>query len=242
MYQLHCIPVLKDNYIWILTNSANQAIIIDPGEAKPVINYINKHRISPLGILLTHHHIDHTAGVCELKAQYQNIDVYGPNEIDLPINYLINQNKVDIGDFSFDVIAVPGHTLGHLAYYCSPYLFSGDTLFSAGCGRVFEGTYQQMLDSLKQLKQLPENTLICASHEYTLSNLAFALQMLPDDTNIKDYLNLISKKQMTLPSILSKEKQINLFLRCHEQKLQNKFNFNNELDLFSFFRSQKDIF
>ncbi|MWP46056.1 hydroxyacylglutathione hydrolase [Gilliamella sp. Pas-s27] len=242
MYQLHCIPVLKDNYIWILTNSANQAIIIDPGEAKPVINYINKHRISPLGILLTHHHIDHTGGVYELKAQYQNIDVYGPNEIDLPINYLINQNKVDIGDFSFDVIAVPGHTLGHLAYYCSPYLFSGDTLFSAGCGRVFEGTYQQMLDSLKQLKQLPENTLICASHEYTLSNLAFALQMLPDDKNIKDYLNLISKKQMTLPSILSKEKQINLFLRCHEQKLQNKFNFNNELDLFSFFRSQKDIF
>nr|WP_238786567.1 hydroxyacylglutathione hydrolase [Gilliamella sp. ESL0250] len=197
---------------------------------------------SPLGILLTHHHIDHTGGVCELKAQYQHIDIYGPSEIDLPINYLVNQDKVCIGNFSFDVITVPGHTLGHLAYYCYPYLFSGDTLFSAGCGRVFEGTYQQMLDSLEHLKRLPDDTLICAGHEYTLSNLAFASHILPNDKNIKSYIDLISKKSKTLPSILFKEKQINLFLRCHEHQLQNKFNFNNELDLFAFFRSQKDIF
>ncbi|OCG27926.1 hydroxyacylglutathione hydrolase [Gilliamella sp. HK2] len=242
MYQLHSIKSLKDNYIWILTNPNNQAVIIDPGEAEPVINYINKHQLLPLGILITHHHIDHTGGVYELKNQYQNIEIYGPSEIDLPINYLVNQNSVCIGDFNFTVIAVPGHTLGHLVYYCKPFLFSGDTLFSAGCGRVFEGTYQQMLDSLNHLKKLSNDTLVCAGHEYTLSNLAFASQMLPDDENIKSYLNSISKQSQTLPSILSKEKQINLFLRCHENQLQNKFNFNNELDLFVFFRSQKDIF
>jgi hydroxyacylglutathione hydrolase len=104
MYQLHSIKSLKDNYIWILTNPNNQAVIIDPGEAEPVINYINKHQLLPLGILITHHHIDHTGGVYELKNQYQNIEIYGPSEIDLPINYLVNQNSVCIGDFNFMVI------------------------------------------------------------------------------------------------------------------------------------------
>ncbi|OCG21292.1 MULTISPECIES: hydroxyacylglutathione hydrolase [unclassified Gilliamella] len=242
MYQINSIASLKDNYIWIITNTDNQAVIIDPGETEPVINYLNKHKLSPIGILLTHHHIDHTGGVKELKTRYPDIEVYGSREIDLPINHLINQTNICVGNFNFDVITVPGHTLGHLAYYCCPYLFSGDTLFSAGCGRVFEGTYQQMLDSLNKLKNLPNETLICAGHEYTLSNLEFAQNMIPEDEYINKYLKFIAKKSMSLPSTLLNEKQINIFLRCDEKKLQNKFNFNSELELFAFFRSQKDIF
>ncbi|MCX8662466.1 MULTISPECIES: hydroxyacylglutathione hydrolase [unclassified Gilliamella] len=242
MYRLHVIPALKDNYIWLLENNDKQIVIIDPGEAAPVISYLKKHHLSPLAILLTHHHIDHTGGVTELKAFYPDIEVYGPSEINLQINYLDNIDKISIADFQFDIISVPGHTLGHLAYYCRPYLFCGDTLMSAGCGRIFEGDYKQMLSSLNNLKRLPDDTLICTGHEYTKANLNFAQMMVPHDKVIHEYYNYICKKKITLPSILTKEKQINLFLRCKEKSLQNKFNCNNELELFAFFRSQKDIF
>lgn len=121
-------------------------------------------------------------------------------------------------------------------------MFTGDALFSAGCGRVFEKTYQKMLNSLNKLKQLPDDVLICAGHEYTYSNLLFASTMLPEDENIKSYLNTINENSITLPSNLATEKLINLFLRCSDKKLQQKFKFNNELDLFIFFRSQKDNF
>lgn len=242
MYRLHVIPALKDNYIWLLENNDKQIVIIDPGEAAPLISYLKKHHLSPLAILLTHHHIDHTGGVTELKAFYPDIEVYGPSEINLQINYLDNIDKISIADFQFDIISVPGHTLGHLAYYCRPYLFCGVTLMSAGCGRIFEGDYKQMLSSLNNLKRLPDDTLICAGHEYTKANLNFAQMMVPQDKVIHEYYNYICKKKITLPSILTKEKQINLFLRCEEKSLQNKFNCNNELELFTFFRSQKDIF
>lgn len=242
MFKLHIIPALKDNYIWLLSNTDNQAIIIDPSEADTVINYVKKNDLSPIGILLTHLHIDHIGGVTKLKERYNHIEVYGPSEINLPINYIDNQNTISIGNFTFDLISVPGHTSGHLAYYCHPYLFTGDALFSAGCGRVFEKTYQKMLNSLNKLKQLPDDVLICAGHEYTYSNLLFASTMLPEDENIKSYLNTINENSITLPSNLATEKLINLFLRCSDKKLQQKFKFNNELDLFIFFRSEKDNF
>lgn len=242
MYQLHVIPALKDNYIWLLENANKQVVIIDPGEAAPVLSYMKKYHLSPLAILLTHHHIDHTGGVTELKAAYPDIEAYGPSEINLQINHLENINELLIADFRYEVISVPGHTLGHLAYYCQPYLFCGDTLFSAGCGRIFEGDYKQMLSSLNKLKLLPDDTLICAGHEYTLTNLDFAQMLVPEDQVIHEYYDFICKKKITLPSILTKEKQINLFLRCEDKNLQNKFNCNNELEMFTFFRSQKDIF
>lgn len=242
MFQLHIIPALADNYIWLLENAHRQVIIVDPGDGKPIINYLNQHQLSPLAILLTHHHIDHLGGVKLLQDYYTDIAIYGPSEINLPLISLSNQHTITIADFKFDILKVPGHTLGHLAYYCAPYLFCGDTLFSAGCGRVFEQHYQQMLDSLNKLKKLPDNTLICAGHEYTLSNLKFATHMVPEDKNITQYLNYISNKTITLPSTLLNERQINLFLRCNEKNLQSKFNFNNELELFTFFRSQKDNF
>ena len=242
MYKLHIIPVLKDNYVWLLENNAKQVIIIDPGAAELVYNYLHLHNLTPLAILLTHHHIDHIGGVVKLQNDFNSIEVYGPKEIPLPIQYVENRDKLIIADFKFEIIPVPGHTLGHLAYYCQPYLFCGDTLLSAGCGRVFEGTYQQMLNSLNKLAQLPDDTLVCAGHEYTKSNLDFALNMLPNDTKISAYYDLISDKSITLPSTLRNEKQINVFLRCKEKNIQNKLNFNNELDLFVFFRSQKDIF
>ncbi|OCG02847.1 hydroxyacylglutathione hydrolase [Gilliamella sp. wkB112] len=243
MHKLHVIPALQDNYIWLLENSDQQAIIIDPGESSPVINYIRQYKITPIAILLTHHHMDHIGGVLDLQQNYPNIEVFGPSEIPLPIQYISNsQHHLSIADFQFSIMPVPGHTLGHLAYYSAPYLFCGDTLFSAGCGRIFEGTPQQMLNSLNKFKQLSDNTLVCAGHEFTKANLKFAQTLLPEDLKIAEYLNLITNKTITLPSILAKELQINLFLRCDNKKLQNKFNINNELDLFVFFRSQKDIF
>lgn len=247
MFQLHIIPILKDNYVWLLENNDKQVVIIDPGEAEPVLEYLKKHHLTPLAILLTHHHIDHVGGVPKLHQIYPDIEIYGPSEIDLPIHYLndkeiLSNDIVSIADFQFEVISVPGHTLGHLAYYIKPYVFCGDTLFSAGCGRIVDNAYQQMLNSLNKLKQLPDDTLICAGHEYTLANLNFAQKMVPNDKQIVKYFDSICKKSITLPSILTKEKQINLFLRCNEKSLQDKFNFNNELDLFTYFRSQKDIF
>jgi len=240
--QLHVVPALKDNYIWLLENSNKETIIVDPGETEHVINYLNEHRLLPIAILLTHHHNDHVAGVTNLQKYYDNLPVFGPDEINLPITKVSTQQAITIADFIFDIITVPGHTLGHLAYYCRPYLFCGDTLFSAGCGRIFEGTYQQMFNSLNKLKALPDDTIVCPAHEYTLSNLKFSTHLISDDLNINDYYHKIHNQKITLPTTIEIEKQINIFLRCDDLKLQKKFDMNNQLKLFEFFRTQKDNF
>lgn len=241
-YQLHVIPALKDNYIWLLENQHHQVVIIDPSEAMPVIDYLSQHQLTPIGILLTHHHQDHIGGVTLLQNTYPKLNAFGPNEVNLDINKISSQSHIRIGDMTFDIIAVPGHTLGHLAYYIKPYLFCADTLFSGGCGRIFEGTYQQMFTSLNTLKALPDETIVCPAHEYTLSNLKFACSILPEDKVINDYYQQVQHVKMTLPTTLEKEKKINLFLRCDESRLQQKFNCQNALALFEFFRSQKDNF
>lgn len=240
--QLHIIPILQDNYVWLLQTSQQNAIIIDPGEAQPVIDYIENHQIRPIGILLTHHHADHIGGVTKLKLNYPEIPIFGPQEVQLPIINISNQNELIIDNTTFKIISIPGHTLGHVAYYAAPYLFCGDTLFSAGCGRIFEGTYQQMFDSLNKLKNFPDDTITCPAHEYTLNNLKFAHHLVPDDDNINRYYQQIQKQKVTLPTTIGKEKQINLFLRCNEKFLKNKFNIINDLELFIFLRTQKDVF
>ncbi len=221
--QLIAIPTFTDNYIWLL-RTTQQAIIIDPGDAMPVINYLQKEKCQPAAILLTHHHWDHTDGVALLKQHYPDIAVYGPNETkDKGINHLISDgDHIVIGTFRFLVIAVPGHTLGHVAYYCKPWLFCGDTLLSGGCGKIFEGTAQQLYHSLNKLASLPDDTQICCGHEYTLSNMKFAAHILPTDPDIQHYLHEVIKRRQqslsTLPSLLSTEKKINIFLRCNSIK------------------------
>ena len=239
---LHIIPALKDNYIWLLETSNQHVIIVDPNESQPVIDYLNQKQLIPITILLTHHHHDHIDGVMALKNYYPNLPVYGPNEINLPINHITDHSEIMIDNQIIKIIAVPGHTIGHLAYYCKPYLFCGDTLFSAGCGRIFEGTYQQMFNSLNKLKQLPNSTIVCPAHEYTLSNLEFSRHILPNDEDINAYYQQIKHQTITLPSTIGKEKRINLFLLCDEAFLQKQFNMQNALDLFKFFRTQKDNF
>lgn len=217
------IPAFSDNYIWLL-HDTQHAIIVDPGDAIPVITYLQKEKLQPIAILLTHHHNDHTDGVRLLKEHYPTITVYGPKETEIKgaNNIVLDGDLLRLGELVFSVMSVPGHTLGHVAYYCSPWLFCGDTLFSGGCGRIFEGTAQQMFHSLEKLSSLPDNTLVCCGHEYTVANMTFASHLLPDDQDIKTYLDKVTDLRQrsipTLPSLLSIEKKINIFLRCRTLK------------------------
>ncbi|WP_027275142.1 hydroxyacylglutathione hydrolase [Leminorella grimontii] len=226
------IPAFQDNYIWLLTNGQDINVVVDPGEAGPVIDLLDKKSIAPSAILLTHHHNDHTGGVAALCERYPGIEVYGPQETQSKgaTKIVKEGDKIDLASLSFQVIEVPGHTLGHVAYYCAPYLFCGDTLFSAGCGRIFEGTAKQMYESIEKLAALADDTIVCCAHEYTLSNLRFAHHILPEDSEIETYVKQIeqlrSEGQPSVPTTLEKEKKINLFLRCHQSDLQRKLGFN----------------
>ncbi|HEJ9555589.1 TPA: hydroxyacylglutathione hydrolase [Proteus mirabilis] len=220
------IPALSDNYIWLLSNENSECVIVDPSQAKPVIDTISQRSLTPVAILLTHHHEDHVGGVAGLVNKYPNIEVFGPQETQTKgANKIIHdQEHIIIDSFSFLVIGTPGHTLGHVAYYSEPYLFCGDTLFSGGCGRLFEGSAQQMFSSLQKLMALPDNTLICCAHEYTLANLTFAHHIMPKNPDITDYLNQVTEMrhhlQPTVPITLKNEKNINLFLKSDDIDLQ----------------------
>ncbi|ATW34416.1 MULTISPECIES: hydroxyacylglutathione hydrolase [Candidatus Williamhamiltonella] len=244
------IPALESNYIWLLADSNQHCVIVDPGEASPVESVLTYKGLLPQAILLTHHHQDHLGGVPQLLRRFPDIPVYGPKETNKKgATILLKEgDQLFICSQTFSVIEVPGHTLGHIAYYAAPYLFCGDTLFSAGCGRLFEGTADQMYDSIQKLIQLPDETLICAGHEYTLSNLKFARSILPDDPQIALYQKqaeqLKAKNQPTLPALLKLERQVNLFLRCKESFLQKKMGTHKHdpLSVFSTLREMKDRF
>lgn len=250
--QLISIPAFQDNYIWLLHHENQRCAIVDPGEAEGVLTALKQYRITPEAILLTHHHRDHVAGVAEILQNYPHLPVYGPQETaDKGASRRVKGGdliSLSLGQFS--VIDVPGHTLGHVAYYSAPYLFCGDTMFSAGCGRLFEGTAQQMYQSFQQIAALPDETLICCAHEYTLSNLKFASTVLPEDSEIATYQKQIellrAKNQSSLPSKLGFERKINLFLRCHDIDLQMKLGFTTPPDqlssVFSELRLLKDRF
>ncbi|MDI6955489.1 hydroxyacylglutathione hydrolase, partial [Pantoea sp. Pa-EAmG] len=180
---LTSIPALQDNYIWTLNDEQGRCLIVDPGEARPVLEKIRANHWQPQAILLTHHHHDHVGGVSELLEHYPQLEVYGPQETaDKGARTILSDgDEFTLLGLNFRVIATPGHTLGHISYFSSPYLFCGDTMFSGGCGRLFEGTAQQMFESFQALNQLPADTLICCAHEYTLSNMKFAAAILPHD-------------------------------------------------------------
>jgi len=249
---LNSISAFQDNYIWVLNDEQGKCIIVDPGEAEPVLKALETNQWTPEAILLTHHHNDHVGGVKELVKKYPDLVVYGPEETqDKGTNRVVREgDKVNILKYEFSVIATPGHTLGHICFYCAPYLFCGDTLFSGGCGRLFEGTANNMFDSFQKLNKLPAETLICCAHEYTLSNIKFSLSILPNDDELNRYCRKVkelrAKNQSTLPSSLENERKINLFLRTHDidliDKIKEETNLQQPHQIFAWLRTKKDTF
>lgn len=246
------IPAFEDNYIWVLVDDERRCVIVDPGESAPVLQAIKENGWHPEAILLTHHHHDHTGGVPELRARFPHLVVYGPAEAqDKGTMQVVEEGEnILIHEWEFSVFATPSHTLGHLCFYSKPYLFCGDTLFSGGCGRLFEGTLAQMYQSLQKINALPDDTVICCAHEYTLGNMKFAASILPEDRAIQDYYQKVkelrAKNQKTLPVILKNERKINLFLRTDDVDLINKINQETKLQQpeqrFAWLRSKKDNF
>ena len=226
------IPALQDNYIWTLTDDDNKCLIVDPGEAQPVLDKIRANHWQPVAILLTHHHHDHVGGVDELLQHYPDLMVFGPQETaDKGAKRIVAEgDEFAVLGLNFRVIATPGHTLGHISYFSSPYLFCGDTMFSGGCGRLFEGTAEQMFESFQKLNQLPADTLVCCAHEYTLSNMKFAAAILPHDPKIlaryQQIKDLRAENRITLPTKLALEREINLFLRTQDTDLQQALGTN----------------
>jgi len=209
-----------------MLHDGRQAIVVDPGEAAPVEQALHRRGLTLQAILVTHHHADHVGGVDALRAA-TGAQVYGParERMPEPLVRLAQGDTVDALGLQFQVIDVPGHTAGHIAYYCAdmdgaPLLFCGDTLFSGGCGRLFEGTPAQMLESLDRLAALPGNTRVCCTHEYTLSNLKFARAVEPGNAALLHYSSqceaLRAQNQPTLPSQMALERDINPFLRVRQ--------------------------
>jgi len=216
------LPAFSDNYIWIL-HDHKRALVVDPGESSGVLAWLEQHGIALDTILITHHHPDHTGGVDVLR-EATGARVFGPlkEKMPEPLHRVGAGDCVEVLGLRFDILEVPGHTAGHIAYFCddidgAPLVFCGDTLFSGGCGRLFEGTPAQMLDSLERLSQLPDTTRVCCTHEYTLSNLRFAAAVEPDNTDLEQHLShcksLRAQNLVTLPSSIGLEKRINPFLR-----------------------------
>ena len=256
MLKLIAIPAFEDNYLWLL-HDGKQALVVDPGDAQPVLRTLAEHQLALTTILVTHHHADHTGGVNELRSKTK-AKVYGPAAENIPKPYesLIEGDTAQALGLSFRVIDVPGHTSGHIAFYTpevnnKPLLFCGDTLFSGGCGRLFEGTPAQMLASLDKLAALPSNTVVCCTHEYTLSNLKFALAVDPTNTELADYqatcIALRRQGRPTLPTSIAQELLINPFLRTRQPALvasarQFDASANDETAIFTAIRQWKNQF
>ncbi|MBI3229727.1 MAG: hydroxyacylglutathione hydrolase [Burkholderiales bacterium] len=218
------IPAFNDNYFWLIHNK-QYAVVVDPGDAAPVLAALNQFRLQLVAILITHHHADHTAGVLDLLRLCE-VPVFGPaNPKIAGITHAVkNNDTVQIPLMGLEMLAleVPGHTLDHIAYVATTHgwLFCGDTLFAAGCGRLFEGSPEQMYASLSLLATMPDTTLVFCAHEYTLSNMRFALEVEPDNRILlarqKVDTNKRANNQPTLPSNIGLEKKTNPFLRCNE--------------------------
>ncbi|MFA6178764.1 MAG: hydroxyacylglutathione hydrolase [Candidatus Methylopumilus sp.] len=250
MLEIIPIPAFKDNYIWLLRRGS-YAVVVDPGAAAPVINTLNKLDLTLDGILITHHHADHIDGVAELLKRWP-VQVYAPKKE----HYDFNHQAVEEGSIiSLDtlglvltVLEVPGHTLGHVAYYGANYLFCGDTLFGAGCGRLFEGTPRQMYNSLQRLAKLPTDTAVYCTHEYTEHNLKFAWELDAHNSALSQRIQQASitrhASKPTLPSTIALELATNPFLRCHMPAIQMASGIKNTdpIEVFSAIRELRNHF
>jgi len=230
MMDITPIPAFNDNYIWMITHPGmNKAIVVDPGDAKPVLEALAQHDLTLEAILITHHHFDHAGGITGLKTALPNVAVYGPidSRIQDDITHPVKEgDHVKFPNFGLDfvVMEVPAHTKSHIAYYGNGMVFTGDTLFSAGCGRLFEGTAEQMYNALQRFAKLPPETAVYCGHEYTVSNLAFAKAADPDNPTIDEYKDqALSKREAgeaTLPSTIGLERNVNPFMRSEEPALK----------------------
>ena len=225
MTDITAIPALRDNYIWAIHNS-RYAAVVDPGEAAPVLDFINEKGLQLNAILCTHRHADHIGGVAKLREVY-NVPVYGRQHPGNPhISHDLregNRLKIDTLGIDFDILEIPGHLDDHLAFVASGILFCGDVLFGAGCGRNFEGTPAQLHRSLQRLAQLPGDTRVYSAHEYTAANLRFALACEPHNQDILRRIEQVARQRAenlpTLPSSIALEKATNPFLRCTQPEL-----------------------
>ncbi len=230
--KVEIIPCLQDNYSYLIIDEDKlEACVVDPSEAKPIIDYLSGKNINLKYILNTHHHYDHIGGNTELKKKFGSV-VLGFNgdakripEIDI----LLKDNEIwNVGNFKAKIIHIPGHTTGHICFYFfdENLLFTGDTLFSLGCGRIFEGTYEQMYDSLNKLKSLPKETKIYCGHEYTLNNSKFCLEHDSENSSLLKKIEFIKKQRNnnlpTIPSTLQDEIDCNIFLRANDLKTFSK--------------------
>ncbi|MDW5416898.1 hydroxyacylglutathione hydrolase [Iodobacter sp. CM08] len=249
MIRISAVPIFEDNYIWVLQQGTH-AIAVDPGDALPLIQYLKENGLELAAVLITHHHHDHIDGLPVLWSHYQ-MPVYGPAGIKNVSNPVKEGETLQLLNTHIQVLATPGHTLDHLSYLAADALFCGDTLFAGGCGRIFEGSPAQMHASLQKLAAYPDSTLVCCTHEYTLSNLKFALSVEPNNpTLIARMQNVRALRQQnlsTLPSTIGQEKAINPFLRCEHNDViaaaqtQNP-QVKSPVDVFAALRKWKDNF
>ncbi len=254
---LLALPAFSDNYIWML-HDGRQALVVDPGESAPVEHALDALGLVLAGILVTHHHADHVGGLSALRPRLQG-PVFGPAREDIPqpCTPLNGGDHIELMGCRFDVIDVPGHTAGHIAFFHvpadgeAPILFCGDTLFSGGCGRLFEGTAAQMHASLSRLAALPGNTRVCCAHEYTLSNLKFANTVEPHNDALQGYTAhceaLRAQGLATLPSSIERERHINPFMRCDQPDvvraaMRQGAESNSETDVLAALRQWKNNF
>ena len=262
MIKINAIKAFNDNYIWCIANQAStECILVDPGDADVCIEYIRENKLSLQAILITHHHADHVGGLKKLLEFSQSntenpIVVYGPKSENIKyLSVLLSEgDKIELfnGKLSLNVFDLPGHTKGHIAYFNDQYLFCGDTLFSGGCGRLFEGTPKQMHSSLQKLASLDNDTLVYCAHEYTKANLEFARTIEPNNGQLNKYwdsvVDLRNRNIATIPTSIGLEKQINPFLRCDEQEVKDTaqhkagVSLQHSCEVFATIRTLKDNF